>query len=158
MQVGTPATDDDAYIGSKEHDADIHKPLLLLPKYLYIKSYLLEVRGAARRPTAGEMAAVSSSLQNQAAGNTPCLLPNTANKTQVGATWNGAHAACLPFRSSRHCWQRTTAGPTSAIPNQGSQADCGQRPSGPQRNKQITLSSLKEHGHCLPNIQKGKKR
>jgi len=31
-KVGTAATDDDAYIGSKEHDADIHKPLLLLPK------------------------------------------------------------------------------------------------------------------------------
>lgn len=54
------------------------------------------MRGAARRPTsAGETAAVSGSLQNQAAGDTPCLLPNTANKTQVGGTGNGAQCGLL---------------------------------------------------------------
>ena len=108
------------------------------------------MRGAARRPTsAGETAAVSGSLQNQAAGNSPCLLPNTANKTQVGATGNGAHAACLPLRSSRPCWQRTTTGPTSAIANQGSQADCGATSFGPTA-QQTDNSQQSQGAWALP--------
>jgi len=70
-------------------------------------------------------------------------------KHRLVAQGTARNAACLPLHSSRPCWQRTTTGPTSAIPNKGSQADCGATSFGPTA-QQTDNSQQSQGAWALP--------